>query len=209
MKYKTKEQNMKRNKMKLKKKNKLTYNNHKKFLTDDWKFKIKLFPKDIQRKLCIYTWRAYWREYVPLTGRPPSWLSYHNQVQKLLWEARQKNIHFLHLPFNTLPENKKWIMGCQCDTCKNDTEIDPIEKHMHSLTQYRNNNYFPDVVMPTETTSKWNEYLVPIGNNVNNGEIQCIKVYDPLCGSYKENKFTKGLRGGYKFQFSYPILNIQ
>ena len=27
------------------------------------------------------------------------------------------NVHILHLDCNTLPENKKYIMGCQCDYC--------------------------------------------------------------------------------------------
>ena len=27
------------------------------------------------------------------------------------------NVHFLHLEFNTLPENKQWIPGCQCEYC--------------------------------------------------------------------------------------------
>lgn len=173
-----------------------------KLLSNDWKYKIKLLPKEIQRKLCIYTWRAYWRTFVPVTAKPPSWLAYHNTVQQTLWEARQKNIHFLHLPFNIIPENKKWIMGCQCDFCKNDTEICTIEKHMHALIQYRNNNYFADVLMPQETSSQWNEYLCPIGNEY----INYNKIFDPLCGSYKENKFAKKLREGYKFKFSYPTI---
>ena len=185
-----------------KKKKKIKYINHKKFLLNDWKYKIKLFPKEIQRKLCIYTWRAYWRDYVPLIAKPPSWLSYHNFVQQSLWEARQKNIHFLHLPFNTLPENKKWIMGCQCDFCINDNTIDPIVKHMHYLTQYRNNNYFTEVFIPSGNSSNWNEYIYPINDN---DDTQYMKIFDPLCGSYKENKFTKRLREGYKFEFSYPI----
>jgi hypothetical protein len=185
-----------------KKKKKIKYINYKKFLLNDWKYKIKLFPKEIQRKLCIYTWRAYWRDYVPLIAKPPSWLSYHNFVQKSLWEARQKNIHFLHLPFNTLPENKKWIMGCQCDFCINDNTIDPIVKHMHYLTQYRNNNYFNEVFIPSGNSSNWNEYIYPINDN---DDTQYMKIFDPLCGSYKENKFTKRLREGYKFEFSYPI----
>ena len=181
---------------------KIKYINYKKFLLNDWKYKIKLFPKEIQRKLCIYTWRAYWRDYVPLIAKPPSWLSYHNFVQKSLWEARQKNIHFLHLPFNTLPENKKWIMGCQCDFCINDNTIDPIVKHMHYLTQYRNNNYFNEVFIPSGNSSNWTEYIYPINDN---DDTQYMKIFDPLCGSYKENKFTKRLREGYQFEFSYPI----
>jgi len=163
---------------------------------------INLMPKDIQRRLCITTWREFWKIYVPLTAKPPSWLKYKNYVDKTLWEARLNNIHFLHLPFNTLPENKKWIMGCQCDFCKNDTEICVIEKHIHYLIQYRNTYYFPDKYIPKESSSTWNEYLVPIGD-INN--MNYIKIFDPLCGSYKENYMSKRLREGGKFEFSYPL----
>jgi len=120
-------------------------------------------------------------------------------MQKILWEARVKNIHFLHLPFNTLPENKKWIMGCRCNFCINDTEVDIIEKHCHSLVQYRNSSYFPDQFMPYETVGNWNERIILSGETF-------VKVFDPLCGSYKENKFTKKLREGYKFEFSSFII---
>ena len=96
-------------------------------------------------------------------------------------------------------------MGCQCDFCKENKEIDPIEKHMHYLIQYRNNNYFSEIFMEGQKArdSNWNEYIVPIDDNNNH----YMKIFDPLCGSYKENKFTKNLREGYKFEFSYPIQN--
>ena len=176
-----------------------------KLLCTDIKYMIQCLPKEIQKKLYIITWRNFWRDYVPKTAKPPSWLNHMNYVKKSLWEAKQKNIHFLHLPFNTLPENKKWIMGCQCDFCMNDTELCAIEKHIYYLIQYRNPYYFPDKLMPSGPSSDWNEYLVPIGND--NSEIyQFMKVFDPLCGSYKENYTSKRLREGGKFEFSYPIM---
>jgi len=194
---------LKRQLLKLKKKLKREYNIHKKemkhhenFQKDDWNYKITLFPREIQAKICIHTWKNFWRSYVPLTAKPPSWIAYANYVKKILWEAQQKNIHFLHLPFNTLPENKEWIMGCQCDFCLKDTNATIMEKHMHSLIQYRNSNYFADKIMPHETTGTWNERFILSGDTF-------VKVFDPLCGSYKENKFTKKLREGYKFEFSY------
>ena len=55
---------------------------------------INLMPKDIQRRLCITTWREFWKTYVPLTAKPPSWLKYKNYVDKTLWESRLNNIHF-------------------------------------------------------------------------------------------------------------------
>ena len=168
---------------------------------------IDILPKEIQTKLCIITWRSFWRSYVPLTAKPPSWLKHHNYIQKTLWEARQKNIHFLHLPFNTLPENKKWIMGCQCDHCQKDVKVDVMEKHINYLIQYRNPSYFVDQLMPRESHSCWNEYLVPLVDQDHlNQDIKNIKVFDPLCGSYKDNKITKRLRDGDKIEFSYPLL---
>lgn len=166
---------------------------------------INLMPKDIQIKICIYTWRGFWRDYVPLTAKIPSWYKRKNYIEKTLWEAKQKNIHFLHLPFNTLPQNKKWIMGCQCDTCINDQKICMVEKHMHYLIQFKNPHYFTENFMPRETVSNWNEYLVPIGNNYNSDTLEFNKIFDPLCGSYKENYTSKRLREGGKFEFSYPV----
>jgi hypothetical protein len=191
-----KRRNEKRYLMRLKKKKKLNYKNRCITTKQGWKKLIPLLPGDLQAKICIYTWRLYWRKYVPLTATTPSWQVSANNVQSLLWSARQNNIHFLHLPFNTLPENKQWIMGCQCEFCKNDEKVTIMEKHMHSLIQYRNSNYFADKVMPYETTGTWNEKFILSGGTF-------IKVFDPLCGSYKENKFTKKLREGYKFEFSY------
>ena len=166
------------------------------------KNKISELPKEIQIRIYIHTWRQFWRDYVPLTAKIPSWQERHNRVQQILWDARLKNIHFLHLPFNTLPENKKWIMGCQCDSCINDNKISSIEKYCHYLIQYRNSNYFTDKVIPIETSSSWNEYLIYYCKSFEDDIVLLGKNYDPLCGSYKENKFSKKLREGTPFKFS-------
>ncbi len=168
------------------------------------KERIQALPIVLQKKLYIITWKQFWKEYVPLIAKPPSWLQYHNHVERILWEAKLKNIHFLHLPFNTLPENKKWIMGCQCNFCKTNKKICSVEKHMHYLIQSRNSYYFSENFISQTYSSDWNEYLVPIGD-FNSNNIEFMKVYDPLCGSYKENYNSKRLREGGKFEFSYPI----
>jgi len=178
------------------------YSDNIQFMKDDWKYKITLFPKEIQSKLCILVWKEFWKDYVPKTATPPSWLIYANYVNGELWRARQNNIHFLHLPFNTLPENKKWIMGCQCDSCITDEEVDIMEKYMHSLIQYRNPCYFKGCIAVNEDVGLWNEYLIFCGQTL-------VKVFDPLRGSYKENQFTKNMREGYKFEFSYIVTNLQ
>ena len=155
------------------------------------KYKISLLPIVLQKQIYIWTWRLYWRQYVPITAKIPSWQYRANHIQKQLWEARFKNIHFLHLPF----------MGCQCDFCINDTKISYTDKHCHSLIQYRHPEYFPDKFMPAETISFWNEHLIL-------KETTLIKNFDPLCGSYKENKITKRLRQGYPIQFNQDTLTI-
>lgn len=166
---------------------------------------IQLLPKELQKRIYIFYWKLFWRDYVPLTAKPPSWLKYANYIQNKLWEAQKDNIHFLHLPFNTLPENKKWIMGCQCDFCLNDKEVCIVEKHIHYLIQYRNSYYFTDNIMPKESISSWNEYLVPISPHPFDEDKILKKIFDPLCGSYKENYTSKRLREGGKFDFSYPV----
>ena len=96
-------------------------------------------------------------------------------------------------------------MGCQCDFCINDNKVCVIEKHTHYLIQSKNSYYFPENFMPRETTSDWNEYLVPIGDNYNSDTLEFNKIFDPLCGSYKENYTSRRLREGGSFEFSYPI----
>ena len=164
---------------------------------------INYLPRDIQKRIYIFYWKLFWRNYIPLTAKIPSWYKRKNYIDKTLWEARQKNIHFLHLPFNTLPENKKWIMGCQCDFCINDQEICAVEKHIHYLIQSRNSYYFSENFISPSYSSDWNEYLVPLVIHQENYEF--IKIFDPLCGSYKENYTSKRLREGGKFEFSYPL----
>lgn len=189
-----------------KKKKKIKIINHKKLIQTDIAYFIHCLPEDIQKRIYIITWKMIWRDYVPLTAQAPSWHHHMNYVKNELWDAQLNNIHFLHLPFNTLPENKKWIMGCQCDFCLNDTEVDVVEKHIHYLIQYRNSYYFTDNFMPNESISSWNEYLVPVYKNpfIDDNTI-LKKVFDPLCGSYKENYTSKRLREGGKFEFSYPF----
>jgi hypothetical protein len=163
--------------------------------TNNTKNNIMKLPTEIQKKIYIYAFKLLWRNYIPLTAKVPSWMERKNYIDKLLWEARLKNIHFMHLPFNTLPENKKWIMGCQCNFCLNDNSISEIEKHCHYLVQYRNSYYFEEKFMENckSYSSNWNQHILwPLLN----------KFFDPLCGSYKENSFTKKIRNNTPFTFS-------
>ena len=87
-------------------------------IDEGFKRNVDMLPLDLKKKLYIMCIRIFWRNYVPLTAKIPSWYEKKIKVERVLYDAREKNIHFMHLSFNTLPENKRWIMGCQCDYCK-------------------------------------------------------------------------------------------
>ena len=58
---------------------------------------INYLPRDIQKYIYIFYWKLLWRNYIPLTAKIPSWHNYKNYIDKTIWKARQKNIHFLDL----------------------------------------------------------------------------------------------------------------
>ena len=114
-------------------------------------------------------------------------------IDNLIYNARLKNIHFLHLSFNTLDKNKKWIMGCQCEYCKN---IQYKYKHKLYRRQFYNPDYFKEK-MPYSSASFYNDdyYLIKDNNTM-------MYSYDPLCGSMYENNIKYALRTG-KIQLSF------
>jgi len=89
---------------------------------------LKALPRDVQSKIYILMMRRFWRSYVPLTAQVPSWREHQIAVDHEIWESKDKNIHFLHLSFNCLPENKRWIMGCQCSHCLEPKSVSKIVK---------------------------------------------------------------------------------
>ena len=148
---------------------------------------IKYLPRDIQKRIYIFYWKNFWKNYTPLTAKPPSWLPYHNYVKKTLWESRLKNIHFLHLPFNTLSENKKWIMGCQCRYC---SKI----KYKYKRKEY--NKLAEDFT-----------YFYEIMPSYDPACIKYLEDYDPYCGSAYEDQERYELRKNLKSKFDTNIIN--
>lgn len=149
---------------------------------------IHKLPKEIRHKIYIKCMRNFWRQYVPLTAKVPTWYKHSIENKKVWWEAQYKNIHILHLDCNTLPENKKWIMGCQCEFCKQyPTNLKTIE---YKKQQF-DSSYF-EYTMPY-TFTKWNsKYHFKDMYET----IQYEKIFDPL---YELNSFE------YKtLTFSYP-----
>ena len=94
-------------------------------------------PPTIRNKIYILCMKEFWKHYVPLTAKVPSWYNHKIKIEKEIFDSKQKNIHFMHLPFNILPQNKKWIMGCQCKECLSENLLTNEEKeffyHIHSI----------------------------------------------------------------------------
>ena len=142
-------------------------NNHTKLYDN-----IQVLPKDIQKKICILCIKEFWKNYIPLTQKVPSWIHHSNQVKRELFEARIYNIHFSHLSFNTLPENKKWILGCQCNFCST-TKITSSEFNSQVRLELENPGDYVLQKLPRTWCSTWNSLYYYIGDT-------CIKVFDPL-----------------------------
>jgi hypothetical protein len=107
-------------------------------------------PIQLRNKIYIVCFRKLWREFIPITAKVPSWYYPAMKQQKALFDARQQNIHFMHLPCNTLERNKQYIVGCQCNTCKNDYSRDRhIQKHTDNIM------YFNDAMPYTDMM--WND----------------------------------------------------
>lgn len=159
---------------------------------------ISNLPRDIQKKIYICTWRNFWRSYVPLTAKIPMWYKYKIDNEKILHDARMNNIHFMHLPFNIITENKKWIMGCQCSYCVNYESNNELECNLEYAKQYENSNYFQSI-MPSTDSSNWNDTYYFITNNDNEYP---MAGYDPLYGSEFENYEKWAIRENISMKFS-------
>jgi hypothetical protein len=106
-------------------------------------YNLKQLPIQLRNKLFILCMRFFWRHYIPLTGIPPTWYYSAIKQKQLLFNAKMNNIHFLHLPCNTLKENKSYIVGCQCSDCsKGNTGRISIRYMSENLTQYYNENHY-------------------------------------------------------------------
>ena len=166
------------------------------YITKD---KIIKLPKDIQKKIYIYAMKLFWREYVPLTAQIPIFYDRMYYIQKTLWEAKKNNIHFLHLEFNTLEENKQWIMGCQCNFCQKYENTYIEYCHCAYYTQSKSLN--PDesiynTMISNSYYSYWNDYYSLTDESYIQG-----KIYDPLCGSYKESSMSRKLKSKDPLEF--------
>jgi len=155
-------------------------------LKDNLKKNIEILPITLQKKIYILTWRFFWRDYVPLTAQIPSWYNRKVIVENMIYQSKLKNIHFLHLSFNIIEENKTWIMGCQCEFCLG---IDMKKKRDIYIKHYNNPGYFNSLINESTMSNCNYEYFIDT-------RIPSFLqfYYDPLCGSDYEDKIRLALR---------------
>ena len=139
-----------------------------------------MLPIQIRNKLYIFCMKEFWKTYVPLTAKVPSWYNGAVRQQYMLHTARSDNIHLLHLSFNTLYENRKYIVGCQCHFCKFD--VSRKRKRKEQLKNIESINYFNKTV--PETDSKWNSPVEYIYNY----ETGTLASRDTVCTPYYDVK---------------------
>ena len=151
---------------------------------------INKLPSNIKYKIFIIAMKQFWKEYIPLTAKIPSWYNSSIKQKELLFNALYHNIHFLHLHCNTLPEYKTYIIGCQCDFCKSQEGISDQDKLY--LYEYLNTDYGEiDFInsMPY-TESKWNEHYYIIANS-NNLDLfdtgTLLKIFNPHKRNFSES----------------------
>lgn len=126
---------------------------------------INQLPNYLKYKIYIWAIKRFWKSYLPKWARPTSWQQHAFQQQRTLFLARCHNIHFLHLPCNTLPSTKQYIIGCQCQYCLH--EVDPVYKQTELNKNNKDQFYFYDTV-PFSTESDWNERYELFGNFIDN-----------------------------------------
>lgn len=79
--------------------------------------KIKSLPKELQKKIFILAMKFFWRNDTLYNSKVPLYSKYNEYLITQKKRMSIDNVHFLHLDFNTLPENKTYILGCQCKYC--------------------------------------------------------------------------------------------
>lgn len=95
---------------------------------------IQKLPKEIQKKIFVLSMKDYWKNDILYNSKLPFFSVYNDYLNKEKKKMVIDNVHFLHLDFNTLPENKKYISGCQCEFCKNYSrkEKDKLYNHINN-----------------------------------------------------------------------------
>lgn len=119
------------------------------FIDEELYDNINSLPTQLRNRIYVLKMRDFWRDYVPLTARIPSWYPRYAKQQELLLECQLKNIHFTHLPCNTLDTNKRYICGCQCSFCSEYNDEYKVISYI--------NKYYLNIDDKPHTEFRWND----------------------------------------------------
>jgi hypothetical protein len=143
--------------------------------------------EDLQKHIYIYAFKDFLRkEFVPEMAKVPMYYPYYQYIVKETQKTIIDNVHFLHLEYNTLPENKKWIMGCQCDFCL--LEEQKEDKNDHYEKYINDEMYFLENISCTTIYNEinhWNLRSILYDYNFLTGESGAsVRIFDPMCNRY-------------------------
>ena len=158
-------------------------------------YNINQLPPQLRNKIYIMCMQDFWRNYIPLTAKVPPWYQLSVTRSKQLFYAQQNNVHLLHLSFNTLYENKKYIVGCQCHFCKYD--VSKKRKRREQQRNIESIHYFNKIVPYTD--SKWND---PLEYIYDPGPADILNGYTIFSPYYDVNVTIKDKIKGKPIEFS-------
>ncbi len=132
---------------------------------------ISKLPKDIQILIYKKKMKELKEKQILYNTLKPIYYDYYKYIQEEKYKVLFKNINIMHLDCNTLPENKKYISGCQCDFCKNHDQ--EYKNKIYNFINYNENKFYETLGL--ENVSWWGvNYLSLMINNLdlNNFENQ-------------------------------------
>ncbi len=160
-------------------------------------------PQEIQRIIYILVIKKYWKDITIYRPIRPIWADYIKYLDNQLKLSVIDNLHFMHLDFNTLPENKKWIPGCSCEFCQDYRKTHPTKVNVTLNKILEDEFYFPQIlgcydILP----NKWNQYESFYGGPDN---LTKTIIFDPLKDQF-ENKVSTSPHES-PIYFSYELQN--
>ena len=155
---------------------------------------IHSFPTEVQYKIYTHSMKLFWKQLVLFKPYIPIWNRYLSYVIMETSKCFLQNIHFLHLEFNTLPENKRYIMGCQCEFCQTYLIDNHIEYMTHIQNYQNDEDYFLHHIGCHDSIISWNLHNDPVSS----------KTYNPLYECYKEDNEQTRLDFSRKTTQLYP-----
>lgn len=153
---------------------------------------IRKLSFDLQKRIYIVCMREYWKHQTLTRSLKPIWWDYKSHMDKELGKCYFKNIHFLHLDCNTIPEMKEWIPGCQCNFCKNDKKVKEEEKIITYRRIYEDFDVmqFNKRIHCYDNPNYWNVYLEYWITNDQESKTWSFRIFDPLYNFLSNNSYN-------------------